>query len=455
MVKIMLVDDDKSFLRVYSKILSREGYDVLTCENGDHAVETFKKNHVDIVISDVIMPKMNGIELLKEIKKNESDIQIIMLSGKGNIKDAVEAMKLGAYNYLLKPVDIEELLINIKKALNLKNIGEENYIYRNEKSELFKENRIIGKSDHINEIKSRINAIADVDSTVLIMGETGTGKEIVAQEIHYNSKRRNKPLIKVNCAALAKTVLESELFGHERGAFTGAFNLKKGKFELAHGGTIFLDEIGELPIDVQVKLLRVLQEKEFERVGGIKTIKADFRLITATNKDLKKEVEEGRFREDLFYRLNVIPIYLKPLRERKEDILPLAEYFLKKYSKELNRNVKGFDEQALKIINHYDWPGNVRELKNIIERCVVFCKRDKITPEEIPQEIKSKTSMSESSKPLKKALDEFEKQYIISSLNENNWNIKQTSEKIGIARKNLYEKIRKYRIKKPKKPKSL
>jgi DNA-binding NtrC family response regulator len=450
MVKIMLVDDDKSFLRVYSKILSREGYDVLTCENGDHAVETFKKNHVDIVISDVIMPKMNGIELLKEIKKNESDIQIIMLSGKGNIKDAVEAMKLGAYNYLLKPVDIEELLINIKKALNLKNIGEENYIYRNEKSELFKENRIIGKSDHINEIKSRINAIADVDSTVLIMGETGTGKEIVAQEIHYNSKRRDKPLIKVNCAALAKTVLESELFGHERGAFTGAFNLKKGKFELAHGGTIFLDEIGELPIDVQVKLLRVLQEKEFERVGGIKTIKADFRLITATNKDLKKEVEEGRFREDLFYRLNVIPIYLKPLRERKEDILPLAEYFLKKYSKELNRNVKGFDEQALKIINHYDWPGNVRELKNIIERCVVFCKRDKITPEEIPQEIKSKTSMSESSKPLKKALDEFEKQYIISSLNENNWNIKQTSEKIGIARKNLYEKIRKYRIKKPK-----
>lgn len=373
-----------------------------------------------------------------------------MLSGKGNIKDAVEAMKLGAYNYLLKPVDIEELLINIKKALNLKNIGEENYIYRNEKSELFKENRIIGKSDHINEIKSRINAIADVDSTILIMGETGTGKEIVAQEIHYNSKRRNKPLIKVNCAALAKTVLESELFGHERGAFTGAFNLKKGKFELAHGGTIFLDEIGELPIDVQVKLLRVLQEKEFERVGGIKTIKADFRLITATNKDLKKEVEEGRFREDLFYRLNVIPIYLKPLRERKEDILPLAEYFLKKYSKELNRNVKGFDEQALKIINHYDWPGNVRELKNIIERCVVFCKRDKITPEEIPQEIKSKTSMSESSKPLKKALDEFEKQYIISSLNENNWNIKQTSEKIGIARKNLYEKIRKYRIKKPK-----
>jgi len=449
MAKIILVDDDRSFLRVYSRILQRQGYDVEAIDNGKEALEAIKNRYFDLVISDVVMPGMGGIELLKALKNLGIDTQIIMLSGKGTVKDAVKAMKLGAYNYLLKPVDIEELLINIERALDLKKVNEENFTFRSEMEKIFREDPFIGRSSYFMEIKKKIEIIAPTDSTVLITGETGTGKEVLAKEIHYNSNRRNKPLIKVNCAALAETVLESELFGHEKGAFTGAYKTKKGKFELAQEGTLFLDEIGDLPLNFQIKLLRVLQEKEFERVGGTKTIKANFRLIAATNKDLKAEIEKGRFREDLFYRLNVIPISLKPLRERREDILYLAEFFLKKFARDLNKNVKGFSDRALEILKNYDWPGNVRELKNIVERCVVFSKGEKILVEEIPEEIKSKTGICKSIKPLKRALQEFEKHYILNALEKNEWNITKTSEEIGIARKNLYKKIEKYRIQRP------
>jgi len=449
MAKIILVDDDRSFLRVYSKILQRQGYNVEAIDNGKEALKVIKNRYFDLVISDVVMPGMGGIELLKALKKLSIDTQIIMLSGKGTVKDAVKAMRLGAYNYLLKPVDIEELLINIERALDFKKVNEENYTYRSEMEKMLREDPFIGKSNHFMEIKKKIEIIAPTDSTVLITGETGTGKEVLAKEIHYNSNKRNKPLIKVNCAVLAETVLESELFGHEKGAFTGAYKTKKGKFELAQEGTLFLDEIGDLPLNFQIKLLRVLQEKEFERVGGTETIKVNFRLIAATNKDLRAEVKKGSFREDLFYRLNVIPIYLKPLRERREDILYLAEFFLKKYSKDLNKNVKRFSDKACEILKNHDWPGNVRELKNIVERCVVFAKSEEISAEEIPEDIKSKSGVCKSIKPLKRALQEFEKQYILNALDKNEWNITKTSEEIGIARKNLYKKIEKYRIQRP------
>ncbi|HHY13289.1 MAG TPA: sigma-54-dependent Fis family transcriptional regulator [Thermoanaerobacterales bacterium] len=440
----MLVDDDTSFTNIYSKILERKRYHVMIAHNGEEALELLNKTSLDIVVSDVVMPTMGGIQLLEEVKAKYPHTEVIMLSGKGTIKDAVNAMKLGAYNYLLKPVDIDELLINVERALQLKTIHDENIIHRDAIKAVNKDEILIGKSPIIDDIREKVGVVSPQNSTVLIYGETGTGKEVIAREIHYSSNRKNKPFIKINCASYAETLLESELFGHEKGAFTGADRLRRGCFELAHGGTLLLDEIGDLPLNFQVKLLRVLQEKEFQRVGGTQTIKVDFRLLTSTNRDLLTLIDKGLFREDLYYRLNVVPIYIPPLRERKEDIPLLAFHFLGKFSREMSKKISDFSPDAYTKLMNYDWPGNVRELKNIVERCVVFAKESIIKAKEIPLE---SNENNYSSNNIKEAVEQYERDFIIKALEENSWNITKTAEKIGIARKNLHMKINKYDIK--------
>jgi DNA-binding NtrC family response regulator len=354
-------------------------------------------------------------------------------------------MKEGAYTYLTKPVNIDEFLIEVNKCKTYQELKEEN-IYLKERL-IQEKNEFLGKSSIVNDIKNEVMIAAPTNSTILITGESGTGKELVAELIHRNSLRKNKPLIKVNCAALSETILESELFGHEKGAFTGAAEKRKGRFEIADKGTLFLDEIGDMSSNMQTKLLRVLQEKQFERVGSSKTIHSDFRLIAATNKDLRKEVKLGNFREDLFYRINVIPVHITPLRERKEDIAVLFNYFINKYSIEMNRNIQPIDNKLETILRSYDWPGNVRELKNIAERGVVFSKKCEIDFNFMKNQLILNNNTDFDEKSLKEARENFERDFIIESLIENDWNISKTAGEIGIARKNLYEKIRKYDIK--------
>lgn len=446
MYKILLVDDDSSFLKVHKKILIRNGYEVVTASNGLEALEVLEKDSFSLIISDVVMPKMDGITFLKEVK-NRYSFPVILLTGKGTIESAVNAMKIGAYTYLSKPVNIDELLIEIEKCLKYESLQAENQYL---KEKILGQDEFLGKSSGIESIKEKIQLIASTDSTVLITGESGTGKELVAELIYKNSLRKDKPFIKVNCAALSETVLESELFGHEKGAFTGAIYERKGRFEAANNGTIFLDEIGDMSLNMQTKLLRVIQEKEFERVGSNKTIKSNFRLISATNKDLKKEVEKGNFREDLYYRLNVITIQVPPLRDRKGDILLLFDYFVKKFSKEMKKTINGASDNVKELLINYKWPGNVRELKNIAERLVVFTQGDIIDERYLPKEFFHEFSYEKDSIQftLKEAKEEFEKKFIEKALNRNKGNISKTAEEIGLSRKNLYKKIEKYNIKK-------
>ncbi|MCW7999907.1 hypothetical protein CFK35_18760, partial [Clostridium sp. cpc1] len=373
MTKILLVDDEISFLNIYKKILKKNGYEVVTANNGLEALDIFKKQSFNLIISDMVMPKMDGLQLLKEVNK-QGTVPMIILTGKGSIELAVKAIKEGAYTFLSKPVNIDEFLIEIEKCLNHQNLRDENQYLKEQILE--GQNEFLGETESIKDIKERINIVAKTDSTVLIRGESGTGKELVAELIHKNSLRKGKPFIKVNCAALSENVLESELFGHEKGAFTGALYERKGRFELANKGTIFLDEIGDISLDMQTKLLRVIQEKEFERVGSSKTIKTDFRLIAATNRNLEKEIEKGNFREDLYYRINVIPICVPPLRERKGDITLLFNYFIGKFSKEMRKDISNISQKAKELLISYNWPGNVRELRNICERLVVFTQGD-------------------------------------------------------------------------------
>ncbi|MBU5294586.1 sigma-54 dependent transcriptional regulator [Anaerosalibacter bizertensis] len=447
MTKILLVDDEISFLNIYKKILKKNGYEVVTANNGLEALDIFKKQSFNLIISDMVMPKMDGLQLLKEVNK-QSNIPMIILTGKGSIELAVKAIKEGAYTFLSKPVNIDEFLIEIEKCLNHQRLRDENQYLKEQILE--GQNKFLGEAESINDIKKRINIVAKTDSTVLIRGESGTGKELVAELIHKNSLRKGKPFIKVNCAALSENILESELFGHEKGAFTGALYERKGRFELANKGTIFLDEIGDISLDMQTKLLRVIQEKEFERVGSSKTIKTDFRLIAATNRNLEREIEKGNFREDLYYRINVIPICVPPLRERKEDIILLFNYFVGKFSKEMRKDISNISEKTKELLISYNWPGNVRELKNICERLVVFTQGDTIDESYLPMEFfnKDESFSNEKTLDLKEARDNFEKKFIQEALIRNKGNISKTAEEIGIARKNLYEKINKYDLEK-------
>lgn len=448
MAKIMLVDDDKELLEVYDKIFRLNGFDVITCENSEKALDNLNKHQIYVVISDIIMPKVSGIELLCEIKNRESDIEVIMLTAEGSISGAVEAVKDGAFSYLVKPADVEDLISNVRKAYELVRIKKENEVLKGQIETLSDERDFIGVSPIAEELRQRAKIVGKTDSAVMITGETGTGKEVLANMIHKNSTRANKPFVCVNCGALNENLIESELFGSEKGAYTGAEKQRKGRFEIANGGTIFFDEIGELSLNMQTRLLRVLQEKSFERVGGYETIKSDFRLITATNRNLKQEVAENRFRADLYYRINIIPIEIPPLRERPEDIPELCKSFLHSYSREMNKNLEEIDEDTLKVLQKYDWPGNVRELRNIVERMVVLSHDGKPDLDTLPEEIRNMFSEDgKSEDALRTQTKAFEKEYIIKIMRKYGGNVAKAAEEMQIAKKNLYKKLNEYDIK--------
>lgn len=372
---ILIVDDEPNIRRVLEVMLKKEGYDVHLAENGKKAVDIASNTTIDLLISDLIMPDMTGVEVLKIIKELQPHCTAIMITAYGTIKTTVEAMRLGAYNYITKPFDMDEMHTIIQHALSNRILEQENYELREQLKTTYRYDNIVGGSGKMQELFKLIERAADSRATVLISGESGTGKELIARALHFNSPRANKPFIAVSCAALTETLLESEMFGHEKNAFTGATAQKAGRFELAHQGTLFLDEVGEIPPTIQVKLLRVLQEREFERVGGTKPLHVDVRLIAATNRDLEIDVKNRTFREDLYYRLQVVQLHVPPLRERKEDIPALVDHFLVKYNRENGRRIKGCSPEAMEQLMSYNYPGNVRELENAIERAVVLAER--------------------------------------------------------------------------------
>jgi DNA-binding NtrC family response regulator len=435
-----VVDDEQNIRRMLMRVLSPEGFIVKEAVNGLDALKRLEKENYSLILLDLKMPGLNGIETLKRIREFDLNLPVIMMSAYGSIPEAVEAMKLGALDYLTKPFDIEELKIIVKRAIKQYALKVENIYYREEEEKRFNFDEIIGRSKAINKVLEMVKSVSVTPVTVLITGESGSGKELIARAIHKNSPRRENPFVVVNCAAFSAHLLESELFGHEKGAFTGAITQRIGHFEIANSGTIFLDEIGELEPAIQTKLLRFLQEKEFERVGSSKTIKVDVRILSATNKDLKKEVEEGRFREDLFYRLNVFNIEVPPLRVRKEDIPLLIENFINKYNKILNKKVKGVSSKAMDLLLDYNFPGNIRELENIIERSMIMTKVEIIS--------EAGVSFINSKKQLEKkgTLKEVEKELIIKYLIQNKSNRTKTAESLGISRRSLQNKIKEYQI---------
>ena len=422
------------------RVLSPEGFIVKEADNGLEALKRLQEESYSLVLLDLKMPGLNGIETLKKIRENDLNLPVIMMSAYGSIPEAVEAMKLGALDYLIKPFDIEELKIIIKRAIKQYELEVENIYYREEEEKRFNFDEIIGKSRSINKVLEMVKNVSPTTATVLITGESGTGKELIARAIHKNSLRRNSSFVVVNCVAFSPNLLESELFGHEKGSFTGAIARRIGRFEMANGGTIFLDEIGEMDITIQTKLLRVLQEREFERVGSSRTIKVDVRILSATNKDLKKEIEERRFREDLFYRLNVFNVYVPPLRERKEDIPLIVEHFVSKYNKILNKKVKKVSTKAMELLLDYNYPGNIRELENIVERSMIMAK-DEIIDEKYFNFISKERYIEK-----KGTLKETEKELIIKYLIQNKGNRTNTAEILGISRRSLQNKIKEYQI---------
>lgn len=448
--KILMIDDDESFLKIHSRILKSKGYDVHTSISGEYAFSMLKSESYAVVICDIVMPGIGGIDVLNKIKNEYDDIQVIMLTGEASISGAVEAMTFGAYTYLVKPINIEEFLLNVERAINFYNLNTENRRLKNRIAVMEEKIQLLGDSLEIKEIKKTIDIVALTNTTVLITGESGTGKEIVANLLHQRSFCSEGTLVKVNCAALSESILESELFGHEKGAFTGAISTKIGRFEMANEGTLFLDEISEISLKTQSKLLRVLQEKEFERVGGTKTIKANFRLIAATNKNLPEEVAKGSFREDLFYRINVVPINIPPLKDRFEDVPILLNHFLQYFCTEMRKPSMTFSNEALKVLMEYNWQGNVRELRNLVERLVVFSSSNVIHITDLPQEVRNVeiNNIEKNNLTFLESKKIFEKNYITNALKRNNWNISATAKEIDIARKNLQLKIKQLNLSK-------
>jgi two-component system response regulator AtoC len=442
----LIVDDDRNVCRVLGELLERAGLNVLTAFDVDAAMPIIAGQDLDLIITDLKMPGKSGMDLIVFSRKTKPRVPVIMITAFGNIEAAVSAMKHGAYDFITKPFDEDELLNIVKKALAESQKNKELVsAYFEKEGPVFSD--VIGNSPVIQQLFLTVRKIAPTDSTVLITGETGVGKELIARGIHLASRRQNRPFVKVNCAALPENLVESELFGYEKGAFTGAVTSKPGRFEIADGGTLFLDEIGEVPLHLQAKLLSVLQDKSFERVGGIKTIKVDVRIVSATNQDLSSAIQSGKFRSDLFYRLNVVPIHIPPLRERKEDLIPLLDHLLKKFSNKFEKNITLAPPEIMAAFVNYHWPGNIRELENVLERMVLMAETDVLDLVQLPPEIRGTVSTVESS-TLKGKVDNLsritEKEMIINALTKTNQNRTKAAQLLGISRRTLQNKIREY-----------
>lgn len=440
MNKIMVVDDEESIRLMLRRVLSSSQYEVHEAANGIEVLNSIKKEEYSAILLDLRMPHMNGLQVIEKMKEMDIKTPIIMMSAYGTVPEAVEAMKLGAMDYLVKPFDIDELKMTLERIIQQDEIKNENQYFREEEERRFNFKEIVGQSSAMKNVLEMVKKVAPLPTTVMITGESGTGKELIARALHMNSPRREKPFVVANCVAFSPGILESELFGHEKGAFTGANSRRIGRFEVAHGGTVFLDEIGEVNIVTQAKLLRVVQEKEFERVGSSASIKVEVRLIAATNKDLEKEIKEGRFREDLFYRLNVFHIDIPPLRERKEDIPRLIEHFIKKYNQILNKRISAISSEGLSLLIDYSFPGNVRELENIIERAMIMCDSD-IIEKELLFFLEQKNVS-----PRLGTLKEMEREMIKKGLIAHKGNRTKTAQHLGISRRNLILKLKEYKI---------
>jgi two-component system nitrogen regulation response regulator NtrX len=451
---ILLVDDQKNILRSLSLELKQEGFNILTAQSGFEALQTIANNVVDLIMLDVAMPEMDGIETLRRIKELRPNIPVIMMSAEATIEKAVNATKLGAYDFIEKGnegFDLEPVLVKIRNGLAFSKLRSENTELREKLNEKY---NIVGNSLEMQSLHAQIQKAGPSDGRVFIYGENGTGKELVAHAIHQNSPRWNMPFIKVNCAAIPEELIESELFGHEKGSFTGATNQLIGKFELADGGTIFLDEIGDMSQKTQAKVLRVLQDGEFQRVGGKNAIKVNIRVIAATNKNLQEEIDKGNFREDLYYRLNLIPINVPPLREHKEDIPDLVTYFISEFCKESGRKPKRFSSDAMEVLMNYNWSGNIRHLKNIVERLMIMVDQDDVVDLDVNWALEINQPKTEKSKDsqesgLKDKISQSEKDIILSALEANNWNVSLAAQQLNLERSHLYKKMTKYGIKRP------
>lgn len=444
---ILIVDDERNIRTSLEAVLRDEGYRASSVASGEEALARLRQGTPDLVLLDIWLPGMDGLVTLEEMRKLDPELPVVMISGHGTIETAVKATKLGAYDFIEKPLSLEKTLLAVRHALDQSRLLRENRALR---QRLEKKYEIVGNSEAIQQVKAQILVAAPTNGRVLILGESGTGKELVARAIHRGSLRRDKPFVEVNCAAIPEDLIESELFGHEKGSFTGATSKRHGKFELANGGTIFLDEVGDMSLKTQSKVLRVLQEQTLERVGGTDTISVDVRVIAASNKKLEEEIRKGTFREDLFYRLNVIPIYVPPLRERREDISVLTRYFLREFSIEHGKREKTINQDALELMMEYPWPGNVRELKNLIERMVIMVPGDMIQASDLYSSLYTRAPLPLEAvllnESLKEACHRFERDYILRRLEENHWNITRTAEKLKIERSNLYRKLRAYGI---------
>ena len=449
---VLVVDDDSAVRDVLQEALTQEEYSVSTAEDGAAAIQAVKDSVVHIVITDFQLPHIDGLEIIDRLAKLDAKIIPIMMTGFGTIETAVRAMKSGAFDFITKPFDLEAVAVVVRKAAEFLRLRQENHLLRKAVRDQYRLEQLVGASEPIQQVMEFVRKVADSDSTVMIQGESGTGKELVARMLHFNSLRKDRPLVPVNCGAIPENLLESELFGHEKGAFTGATHARMGRFELANGGTIFLDEIGEMSLPLQVKLLRVLQEREFERVGGNRTIHVDVRIVAATNQDLETLVEEKRFRKDLFYRLNVIPIVIPPLRERRSDIPLLIDHFLTRFNQTKHTEISSLAPDALHLLTEYDWPGNIRELENMIERLVVLKKRGVLSIGDLPDKICRKSSgtelkeqfirFSEDGINLSREVEQYEKHLIMEALRKANGVTSRAAQLLQLNRTTLVEKLK-------------
>ncbi|MBI3014137.1 MAG: sigma-54-dependent Fis family transcriptional regulator [Candidatus Tectomicrobia bacterium] len=447
--KILIIDDEEGIRQLFVRLLHGAKYEVHPFERGAPALESMQRETYDLVITDLRMPGMDGMEVLERVRQERPELPVIVLTGHGTVESAVEAMKRGAYDYITKPVQPEEIELTIEKALREKRLSEENRILKEQLTERYSLDALLGKSPKMRELFQLILQVAPSDAAVLIQGESGTGKELVARAIHTHSARSKRILLSLNCAALPETLLESELFGHEKGAFTGALTAKKGLLEVADGGTLYLDEIGDMPYSLQAKLLRAVEQGEFLRLGGQSPIHVDVRTISSTNRNLKEMVESGKFREDLYYRLNIIMIHVPPLRDRQEDIPLLSEHFCRKFAEKMGKPIKGFAPPAMEALLAYDWPGNVRQLENIIERAVIMTAGETIEKESLATEILAAPSTSSEGYlhlPLKEAKEKLERDYLLRVLKLHHGNVSLAAQEAGIHKTHFYQKLRQYGI---------